>query len=176
LNTEGDIPKKNFKRISMKKNDENKNTINIPENFSKQVEADEKRSMHKSITNNVFNSDWEKNKKNTIKEIYEKKFHRIDTPKKIKLMNQASVLFDDAFYQNTFQGKIIFKKNFYFLFSFLFQFYFHLILLDYKMEDVNMTIVPIKENNKENSGKSSNTESYVLDPGFFKREMAKKGY
>jgi len=34
-----------------------------------------------------------------------------------------------------------------------------------------MIIMPKKENNQENF-----TNSYVMDPGFFKREMAKKGY
>lgn len=44
------------------------------------------------------------------------------------------------------------------------------------MEDINMTILPKKENNQDNAGKSSSaTSSYVIDPGFFKREMAKKG-
>lgn len=39
-----------------------------------------------------------------------------------------------------------------------------------------MTIVPKKENNPNDASKGSNTSSYVMDPGFFKREMAKKGY
>ncbi len=89
----------------MLRNDENKNTLNIPEPSAKNVDGNEKKNnMQKSISNNIYNSEWEKNKKNSIKEIYEKKFHRIDTPKKIKLMNQASVLFEDNFYQNTCQG------------------------------------------------------------------------
>lgn len=42
------------------------------------------------------------------------------------------------------------------------------------MEDVNMIIMPKKDSNEDIS-KSSVTNSYVMDPGFFKREMAKKG-
>ncbi len=39
-----------------------------------------------------------------------------------------------------------------------------------------MTILPKKEINQENAWKSSSAiSSYVMDPGFFKREMAKKG-
>lgn len=90
----------------MLKNDENQNILNLPQPSGKNEEGSEKHTrLQKSISNNIINSDWEKNKKNSIKEVYEKKFHRIDTPKKIQLMNQASVLFDDAFYQNTCQGK-----------------------------------------------------------------------
>lgn len=87
----------------MQKNDENKNTINIPDSTYKNREINEKRNFNKSHSN-LFNSDWEKKKKNYIKEIYEKKFDKIQTPKKIKLVNQTSVLFDDDFYKNTCQG------------------------------------------------------------------------
>jgi hypothetical protein len=37
-----------------------------------------------------------------------------------------------------------------------------------------MTIIPKKESNLEKSKYAVNN-SYVMDPGFFKREMAKKG-
>ncbi len=83
--------------------------MNIKHSLEKSKYADasakKKIIMQKSISNNIVNSDWEKNKKNSIKDIYEKKFQRIDTPKKTNLMNQASVLFGDSFYQNNCQGK-----------------------------------------------------------------------
>jgi len=51
---------------------------------------------------------------------------------------------------------------------------YFLSFLDFEIEDVNMMILPKKDNsNQENT--SSAASSYVMDPGFFKREMAKKG-
>jgi hypothetical protein len=51
---------------------------------------------------------WEAEKKSHIKEMFDKKFNKIDTPKKNKLISQTSVLFDDTFYLNTCQGDLLF--------------------------------------------------------------------
>lgn len=146
----------------------NRKNIGLTKTDNKNSEKEPKRVLHKVISTNEFNINWENSKKNEIKEIYDRKFKHIETPKKIKLINQTSVLFPDNFYQESCQGKYFF--------------YWLLIvnIEDFKIEDINMTITPKSELIKAFSNSMSKTDeinnnSLVIDAAFLKREMAKKG-
>lgn len=71
-----------------------------------------KKLKSNEISANEYNTTWENNKKTEIKEFFDNKFKKSNTPRKIKLINQSSVLFEENFYQNTWNGKIYFNLNF----------------------------------------------------------------
>lgn len=71
-----------------------------------------KKPKSNEISTNEYNTTWENNKKTEIKEFFDQKFKKSNTPRKIKLISQSSVLFEENFYQNTWNGIIYYKLNF----------------------------------------------------------------